>query len=140
MAHAAEIFGDRWVLLILRECFYGIARFEDLRADLDAPRAILSQRLTFLVSRGLLERTAYREAGSRTRYEYQLTRAGLEAILVLLALREWGERNVLGENSQTQLVERATGKPLHIVLMTSEGAAVDPQDIEVRPKEGLSPA
>jgi DNA-binding HxlR family transcriptional regulator len=139
MAHAAGIFGDRWVLLILRECFYGITRFEDLRADLDAPRAVLSQRLSFLVSRGLLERTVYQEAGSRKRFEYRLTPAGLEAVLVLLALMEWGERNLLGGNTPTQLVERATGKPLHIGLMTSDGAAVDPQDIEVRLKEGLSP-
>jgi DNA-binding HxlR family transcriptional regulator len=139
MAHAAGIFGDRWVLLILRGCFYGITRFEDLRADLDAPRAVLSQRLSFLVSRGLLERSAYQEAGSRTRFEYRLTRTGLEAVLVLLALKEWGDRNLLGENSEVQLAERATGRPLHVSLVTSEGTAVDPQDAEVRLKEGLSP-
>ncbi len=139
MAHAAGILGDRWVLLILRECFYGITRFEDLRADLDAPRAVLSQRLSFLVSRGLLERRAYQEAGSRTRFEYRLTPAGSEAVLVLLALKEWGERNLLGESGEIQLVERATGKPLHVSLVTSEGTAVEPQDIEIRLNEGLSP-
>jgi DNA-binding HxlR family transcriptional regulator len=139
MAHAAEIFGDRWVLLILRECFYGITRFEDLRADLDAPRAVLSQRLGFLVDRGLLQRSAYREAGSRTRFEYGLTRTGLEAVLVLLALMDWGERNLMGQESQVSLAERATGKPLRVCLATPEGTIVDLRNVEIVFKEGFSP-
>ena len=57
LARALELVGERWTMLILRDCFLGVRRFSDLQAHLDISRAVLSQRLGQLVADGLLQRT-----------------------------------------------------------------------------------
>ncbi len=121
MALAAEVLGDRWMLLILREAFFGVSRYDDMRADLDASRSILTERLNRLVSLGLLERRSYREAGSRMREAYVLTEAGLDAAPILLALTAWGEKHVLGGAAPVALVDRKTGKSLRLALVDRNG-------------------
>src|SRR6476660_6301239 len=86
LARALELVGERWTLLILRDCFLGVRRFSDLQAHLDISRAVLSQRLAQLVADGLLQRTDGPQA------EYELTEAGLELWPALFALLQWGER------------------------------------------------
>ncbi|NYD39250.1 helix-turn-helix domain-containing protein [Actinomycetospora corticicola] len=54
IARALELVGDRWTLLVLRDCFFGVHRFADLVARLDIPRAVLADRLDRLVTAGLL--------------------------------------------------------------------------------------
>jgi DNA-binding HxlR family transcriptional regulator len=68
VARALEVVGDRWTLLVLRDCFHGVHRFADLVAHLDVPRAVLSDRLARLVEAGILERDAsgYRVTDSAT--------------------------------------------------------------------------
>src|SRR5919112_3206177 len=87
IARALEVLGERWTLLILRDCFYGVRRFSDLLAHLDISRAVLTDRLTTLVDAGLLERRA--EDGHPT---YALTEAGLATWPTIYALARWGER------------------------------------------------
>jgi len=89
LARALEIVGERWTMLVLRDCFFGVRRFTDLQAHLDVPRAVLTERLVALVESGLLARTEYR-AG---RYEYTLTERGLDLWPALYALSQWGERH-----------------------------------------------
>lgn len=86
--------GDRWTLLVLREAHYGVTRFDEMRADLEIPKAALSSRLKGLVDEGLLERRPYREAGSRTRDEYVPTAKGRALLPALIALMQWGDRYV----------------------------------------------
>ncbi|MCG8691817.1 MAG: helix-turn-helix transcriptional regulator [Minwuiales bacterium] len=125
MALAAEIFGDRWTLLILREAFYGVQRYDDMRADLGAPRSMLTDRLGKLVERGLMERRPYREPGSRTRDAYVLTERGRGLALTLLALTQWGEEHVIGGPAPVEIVERKTGRPLRVDLVDEDGRIVD---------------
>src|SRR5690349_24929986 len=73
LARALEVVGERWTLLVLRDCFFGVRRFSDLRAHLDISRAVLSARLADLVEAGLLAR---REPAPG-RVEYELTEQGL---------------------------------------------------------------
>ena len=61
LARSFELIGDRWTLLILRSALYGVRRFDDLQADLDIPRSVLSNRLAGLVETGIMERKEYRE-------------------------------------------------------------------------------
>jgi DNA-binding HxlR family transcriptional regulator len=89
LARALEVVGERWTMLVLRDCFFGVRRFTDLQAHLDVPRAVLTERLTRLVGEGLLERVEYR----RGRYEYTLTERGLDLWPALYALAQWGERH-----------------------------------------------
>jgi DNA-binding HxlR family transcriptional regulator len=87
IARALEVLGERWTMLILRDCFYGVRRFSDLLAHLDISRAVLTDRLATLVDAGLLERHA--ESGHPT---YELTEAGIATWPALFALARWGER------------------------------------------------
>jgi DNA-binding HxlR family transcriptional regulator len=73
LAEGAKILGDRWVLLILREAFYGVTRFETMLAHTHITRQTLTTRLKTMTEMGLLRKVPYREAGSRERYEYVLT-------------------------------------------------------------------
>src|SRR5689334_21911732 len=94
LALACDAIGDRWTLLILREAFYGVTRFEAVRSDLDAPRAILSDRLAALVQNGILDRVPYRLEGARLRHEYNLTAKGRDLGLALMALLDWVNRHI----------------------------------------------
>lgn len=130
MARAAALLGDRWTLLILREAFYGVSRFEDLRLDLTAPRAALSQRLDNLVATGLMERKPYKENGSRLRHEYRLTSKGRELALVLIAIMQWGDRHLRDDPPPLVLRDRDTHEPVSVALATASGRIVSPDKVE----------
>ncbi|WP_260011634.1 winged helix-turn-helix transcriptional regulator [Leisingera aquaemixtae] len=132
MALAAEILGDRWTLLILREAFYGVCRYDDMREDLKAPRSTLTVRLNSLVARGILEKQPYQEAGDRVRQAYVLTQAGQGLALTFLALAQWGEAHVTGGAAPVGVVDRETGAPLRVALVDAEGAPADPARAALR--------
>ena len=92
IARTLELVGEKWSLLVLREVFSGVRRFDDLRRRTGAPRQVLSARLGTLVDAGLLRRHPYQEPGQRTRDEYRLTTAGMDLYPVLVALLRWGDR------------------------------------------------
>jgi len=94
VAHTLDVIGERWSLLVLREVFLGVRRFEAIRAATGAPRAVLADRLRHLVDRGVLTRREYRDDGARPRHEYRLTDAGRELQPVLTALMQWGDKHV----------------------------------------------
>ena len=91
IARPASLLGDRWTLVILRQAFSGIKRYEDFQASLGISRSLLSDRLGKLVDAGILRREPYKDA-IRTRERYRLTDKGLDLYPVLMALREWGDR------------------------------------------------
>jgi DNA-binding HxlR family transcriptional regulator len=66
LARALEVVGERWTLLVLRDCLFGVRRFSDLLAHLDISRAVLAARLADLVDAGLLERHEYRPGRTTT--------------------------------------------------------------------------
>jgi DNA-binding HxlR family transcriptional regulator len=91
LARALETVGERWTLLIVRDAFYGVRRFNDFQAHLDIPKAVLSDRLSGLVQDGILERRQDPEHGGR--HLYELTAAGRDLWPVLYALLIWGGRH-----------------------------------------------
>lgn len=92
VAATLELVGDKWSLLILREAFFGLRRYEEFLKLTGCARNILSQRLAKMVEHGLLQRVAYREAGQRERYEYHLTEKGFDLFPAIVALMQWGDR------------------------------------------------
>ncbi|GAW41451.1 putative HTH-type transcriptional regulator YtcD [Brevundimonas sp. SH203] len=132
MARAATLLGDKWTLLILREAFYGVSRFEDLRLDLAAPRAALSQRLDTLVADGVLERSPYKENNSRLRHEYRLTPKGRELAIILIAIMQWGDRHMRDDAPPLVLRDQDTHEALTLALTTASGRIVSPDKIEKR--------
>jgi len=90
VANTLDIIGDRWTVLILRDLFMGVRRFEDFHDDLGIARNILSDRLDRLVRAGVVETRRYQEHPARD--AYVLTENGKDLVDVLLALWRWGDR------------------------------------------------
>lgn len=100
LARALEVVGERWSLLIVRDAFYGVRRFNDFLVHLDIPRAVLTARLAALTRSGVLRKEAYQQ--SPPRYDYVLTEAGLGLWCPLHGLMRWGgEHASRGEPMRT---------------------------------------
>ena len=91
IARSLEVLGDPWVVLVLRQSFSGVRRFEMFRDQLGVAENVLSKRLSTLVDAGLLRRVPYQDR-RRTRHEYVLTEAGADTFPIITALAQWGER------------------------------------------------
>lgn len=89
IARALEVVGERWTLLLIRDAFLGVRRFDDFQAHLGISRNILTRRIGGLVEAGLLYRKPYQERP--TRYEYLPTPRALDLWPVILGLAQWGD-------------------------------------------------
>lgn len=112
LAHALELVGDRWTLLILRDAFLGVRRFEEWRRRTGASPATLTARLRQLCAHRLLRITA----GDGPRKEYRLTARGLALYPVALSLWQWETRWSRDGKLPRKLVHSACGATLHPVL------------------------
>ena len=140
IARPAALLGDRWTLVILRQCFNGIKRFEDFQSTLGISRSLLSERLGRLVEAGVLRREPYKDA-VRTRDRYRLTEMGLDLYPVLMALREWGDRYMAEEGPPIEIRHKGCGGEPTLELRCSEcGEQVGARDAEAVPGPGLKVA
>lgn len=111
IAAALAVVGEKYSLLVLREVFYGVRRFDGMVRNIGAPRDILTARLRKLVDAGVLERVQYSERPPR--YEYHATEAGLELRGVLHLLRQWGDRHLM--ETPPVMFEHSCGADLETV-------------------------
>ncbi len=88
IAQSLAIFGDRWTLLIIRNAFLGMTRFEHFQKNLGVTRHVLAERLARLVEHGIFEKKAYIDR--QQRFEYVLTLKGQNLKPILMAMVEWG--------------------------------------------------
>jgi len=135
---AVGAIGEKWTFLILREAFNGVRRFDDMRRRTQAPRQVLSDRLSRLVADGMLYRVPYQERGQRARHEYRLTQKGLDLYPVLVALMEWGDRYAVGPaGPQVQLTHRDCGADVQLQLSCADGHVLgSPRDVTPLPGPG----
>jgi DNA-binding HxlR family transcriptional regulator len=135
---ALEIVGEKWSLLVLREAFFGIRRFDDFHRVLGCARNLLSDRLAKLTEHGVLERVAYREPGQRTRHEYHLTEKGLDLQPALVALMQWGDRwTADADGPPVEIRHRGCGAQVDAVLACEQGhGALAPRETEAVPGPG----
>jgi DNA-binding HxlR family transcriptional regulator len=91
IARTLEVVGERWTMLIVRDVFLGLRRFDDIQSNLGVARNVLASRLDRLVATGVLEKTRYQEHPPR--YEYRLTAKGLDLWPLLVELVQWGDRH-----------------------------------------------
>ncbi|HLH58383.1 MAG TPA: helix-turn-helix domain-containing protein [Streptosporangiaceae bacterium] len=123
---AVGIIGEKWTFLVLREAFSGVRRFADMQRRTQAPRQVLSDRLSRLVRDGLLRRVPYQEEGQRTRHEYRLTGKGVDLYPILVALMHWGDRYGTGAaGPNVTLTHRDCGQPVHLRLTCEDGHTLD---------------
>src|SRR5262245_54499981 len=91
LSRTLAVIGDRWTLLILRDAFLRVRRFDDFEKSLKIARRVLTERLALLVDEGILARVAYQERP--VRYEYKLTDKGLDLYPAILSLVHWGDKH-----------------------------------------------
>ncbi|OTG65033.1 winged helix-turn-helix transcriptional regulator [Acinetobacter silvestris] len=89
IARTLSVVGDRWTMLILRNAFLGIRRFDDFQQNLGVTRHVLSERLKRLVEHEILVKTPYIDR--QERFEYKLTEKGLELYPILLSMATWAD-------------------------------------------------
>ncbi len=115
IARGLERVGEWWSMLILRDAFAGIARFEDFQQSLGIAPGMLTRRLSALVDSGLLERRRYSQRPPRD--EYLLTARGRDFAPVLIAMLAWGNRHFAPEGATMLIVDSRTGEPADPVLV-----------------------
>jgi DNA-binding HxlR family transcriptional regulator len=122
--------GERWNILILRDAYAGMTRFDEFRRSLDIAPNILTRRLADLVDAGMLEKVAYTD--KPVRHEYVLTPLARDFRPVLLAMVEWGNKHFSPEGPALRLVARATGAPVVLSLVdSSTDTPVQPDECEI---------
>jgi DNA-binding HxlR family transcriptional regulator len=126
-----DVIGTRSSMLILREAYFGTTRFDDFARRTRITEAIVAARLRDLTAIGLFAKEPYREAGSRTRYEYVLTSKGRDLLPAVLGLMQWGNRYLQPEGAPLRLVERATGAPVEIGARSETGRSLELEDLAI---------
>lgn len=136
MARALSVVGDRWTLLVLREAFLRVRRFDEFQARLGIARRVLTERLVHLVEAGVLQKVPYQDAP--VRYEYRLTEKGLGLYPVVISLVHWGDEHYAGTKGPPLLHRhKACGHDFHSVLTCSEcGEPIVARDVEPHPGPG----
>ena len=137
-----EIVGEKWTLLVLREAFYGVRRFDDFHRALGCARNLLTARLRTLVAEGILSRRPYHKPGRRSRYEYRLTDKGMELFPALVALMQWGDRwTADAAGPPVEVLHRGCGGTVSAELSCSDGhRRLSARDTEAIPGPGAKPA
>ena len=107
IARTLEVVGERWTLLIMRDAFLGIRRFDDIQRDLGIARNVLRDRLARLVEEGLLEKRPYQDRPPRG--EYRLTAKGRDLWPVLHALLRYGDRHYAPDGPPRRIVHGECG-------------------------------
>jgi DNA-binding HxlR family transcriptional regulator len=134
IARALEVVGERWTLLIIRDVFLGLRRFDELQRSLGIARNVLTDRLNKLVDEGVLERSLYSERPPR--HEYQLTPKGRELNVALAGLRQWGDK-YLNDKPPRVLRRKGDRKPVVAALVPKGTDVLRPDEVEIVPGPGF---
>jgi DNA-binding HxlR family transcriptional regulator len=133
MSRTLAVVGDRWTLLILRDCFLGVRRFDAFERRIGLTRHLLADRLKKLVEHGVLVKVPYQQKPLRE--EYRLTEKGLALHPVILSLVSWGDTWMADERgAPIEHYHKGCGQRMKPVMVCSECAEpVGPRDVDVRP-------
>jgi DNA-binding HxlR family transcriptional regulator len=138
IAGALDVIGERWSLLIVRDVFLGLRRFDEIQADLGIARNVLQARLRKLIDQGVLERRLYREHPAR--YEYRLTDMGIDLWPAIVTLMRWGDRYCATDGPPVLLEHRGCGGSVdeHLICEAC-GARLSARDARALPGPGATP-
>ena len=129
VAQCLEVVGEWWSMLIIRDCFLGVRRFEDFQRRLGISRNILRDRLTSLVDSGVLVRVPYCEHPPRD--EYVLTPKGRDLWPILTTMRQWGDKYAAPSGPPIELVHASCRRVTHLELVCGEcGELLTSDDVD----------
>ena len=135
MFRAMDVLGDRWTLMVLREAFMGVRRFTDMQRDLGVARNVLTDRLNFLVDKGILERRQYQERP--VRHEYRLTQMGRDLQPALLTLMHWGDTYLSPDGPPALVEHKECGHKTSPVLVCEHcGDPITTRNVRLEPGPG----
>ena len=135
VAQCLEIVGEWWSLLIVRDAFLGVRRFDDFQARLGISRNILNDRLTKLVDNGVLDRVPYQDNPPRS--NYRLTEKGRDLWHVLTAMRQWGDRWAAPDGPPLKMRHATCGRVVKAVAACSHcGEPLDRRSVTYEPGPG----
>jgi DNA-binding HxlR family transcriptional regulator len=115
VAQCLEVVGEWWSMLVIRDAFLGVSRFEEFQRRLGISRNILRERLNSLVKAGVLERVPYSEHPPRD--DYKLTPKGRDLWPILTAMRQWGDDYAAPSGPPMELVHRSCGEVTHAEMV-----------------------
>ncbi|MGK0288639.1 MAG: DNA-binding HxlR family transcriptional regulator [bacterium] len=138
IARTLSVIGDRWTLLILRNCFLRVRRFDDFQKQLGITRHLLADRLKRLVSYDILKKEQYQERP--VRYEYRLTESGLELHPIILLISQWGNKWLAPEGNLIEYIHQNKVEHTMKAKLVCEECEdeIHPKDIRPEIGEGLS--
>ncbi|MDA1252959.1 MAG: helix-turn-helix domain-containing protein [Proteobacteria bacterium] len=131
VARTLSVLGDRWTMLILRNAFMGVRRFDDFQRSLGLTRHVLSERLKRLVEHEILVKVPYVQR--QERFEYQLTEKGLDLYPIILAMVQWADKWMdLGMGKPLEFTHKSCGKKIKPKVVCSEcNDQIHVQDVRV---------
>lgn len=133
---AVELIGEKWAFLILRGAFNGLQHFEEFQAGLGIARNILSDRLSKLVTGGILERSP--DPADKRRVIYSLSEKGAALLPVILALRQWGDEWGYGK-MDIVLADRRDMRPVRkMCVLSHDGRELHLGDLTWIDRDGES--
>lgn len=133
---AVELIGEKWAFLILRGAFNGLQHFEEFQAGLGIARNILSDRLSKLVTGGILERSP--DPADKRRVIYSLSKKGAALLPVILALRQWGDEWGYGK-MDIVLADRRDMRPVRkMCVLSHDGRELHLGDLTWIDRDGES--
>ncbi|HEV3328790.1 MAG TPA: helix-turn-helix domain-containing protein [Acidimicrobiales bacterium] len=128
VAQCLEVVGEWWSMLIVRDAFFGVTRFDDFQRSLGISRNVLRQRLEHLVAAGILKKVPYSEHPPRS--EYRLTDKGRDLWSVLTAMRQWGDRYASPNGKRIELVHKGCGATTDVAYVCEScGELVTARDV-----------
>jgi DNA-binding HxlR family transcriptional regulator len=130
VARTLEIVGERWTLLIVRDAFFGVRRFDDFQRSLGIARNVLQGRLERLVEEGILQRVRYQERPER--FEYRLTEKGIDLWPVMVSMLSWGDKHAAADDGPPAVIEHrgCGGRMNDRRICESCGALLGPRDVK----------
>jgi DNA-binding HxlR family transcriptional regulator len=138
VARTVDVIGDRWSLLIVRDAFDGIRRFNELQRNLGLAKNLLATRLRELVAQGILE--AVPAADGSPYHEYALTKKGRDLFGIIVALRRWGETYLFDEDEpRSVLLDTENELPVSLQVTDAAGKPITAADTFVRKVSASSP-
>lgn len=118
VARSLAIIGDRWSFLILREGWFGVRRFDEMREKLGIATNILTDRLNRLVEAGVFRKVPYNAGGDR--FEYRFTDLGLDLFKPMLVMMHWGDKWLSGGKPPVRQRHKVCGQDFHAEVVCSE--------------------
>jgi DNA-binding HxlR family transcriptional regulator len=129
IARSLEVIGERWTILIIRDAFLGVRRFDDFQRSLGVARNVLQGRLERLVEGGILERVRYQERPER--FEYRLTEMGIDLWPVVVSLLSWGDKHLAPDGPAVIMEHRDCGGRVNDRRICDDcGQLLGPRDVK----------